>query len=266
MRILISNDDGIFANGIRALSEELSKNHEVYIVAPDGERSAAGHSLTLHMPLRIEKLDQPLYNSKESYVTNGTPGDCIKIASGVIFKDKKIEPDLIISGINHGPNLGMDVLYSGTVSCALEGAMLGIPAIATSLAGLRWEYEDFDFASKFVASFVDNKLKTFDFPPKSILNINIPPVEREKVSGIAITELGGRIFTDDYEMRIDPRGKNYYWMAGKLLKEPVDANTDISAIRQNKISITPMTYSMTHYALMDEMDDMICKTGSCNWF
>ena len=160
MNILISNDDGLMANGIRALTEALSCEHDVYVIAPDRERSAAGHSLTLHTPLRVEELD-PKFGAKRNWVTTGTPGDCVKIGLSAILEPHEM-PDLVISGINHGPNLGADILYSGTVSCALEGAMLGFPAIATSLAGLHYEVENFAFAANFMAKFV-NKIKDINF-------------------------------------------------------------------------------------------------------
>ncbi len=265
MKILLSNDDGIASNGIRALSEALSENHEVYIVAPDRERSAAGHSLTLHTPLRVEKLDEPVYKSTATWVTTGTPGDCVKIAINAVLS-KEQQPDLVISGINHGPNLGADILYSGTVSCAMEGAMLGVPSIAMSLASMHCEYEDFKFAAKFIASFVDKKLKDFEFPHKCILNVNVPSVDEDDIAGIAITKLGKKMFTDNYEKRVDPRGKVYYWMAGELINEPTNSNTDIAAVRDNKISITPVTYEMTHFALMNDLEDILCKDQACNWF
>ena len=144
MNILISNDDGIAANGIRALTEELSKYHDVYVVAPDRERSAAGHSLTLHTPLRVEELEETRSGAKRTWVTNGTPGDCVKLGINAILAPEE-QPDFVISGINHGPNLGSDILYSGTVSCAMEGAMLGVPSIAVSLASMHSEYEDFKY-------------------------------------------------------------------------------------------------------------------------
>lgn len=265
MKILISNDDGIAANGIRALTEALAEKHDVYVVAPDRERSAAGHSLTLHTPLRVDKLDDNTYKAKSAWVTTGTPGDCVKIAINAILKRDEM-PDLIISGINHGPNLGTDILYSGTVSCAMEGAMLGFPSIAVSLASMQWDYENFKFASKFIVNLLDKKLNVKDFPPRTILNINIPSVDEDDIAGIAVTEMGGKVFTNDYEKRIDPRGKVYYWMAGELTTESADANTDISAIRNNKISITPVTYDMTHFAMMDELEELLCVDGGCNWF
>ena len=146
MKILISNDDGIAANGIRALAEALSVENDVYMIAPDRERSAAGHSLTMHTPLRVEELE-PKFGLKRTWVTSGTPGDCIKIGLSVILSPEE-KPDLIISGINHGPNLGVDILYSGTVSCALEGAMRGYPSIAVSLASMKSDYEDFKPAAE----------------------------------------------------------------------------------------------------------------------
>lgn len=263
MKILISNDDGILSNGIRALIEALSPCHDVYVVAPDRERSAAGHSLTLHTPLRVEEIDAK-YGAKKCWMTTGTPGDCIKLAINAILTENE-KPDIVISGINHGPNLGADILYSGTVSCAMEGAIMGYPSIATSLASLRNEYEDFKFASEFIALLL-NRLDKYKIPPKTILNINIPGLEKEDIAGIAITELGNRIFTDNYEKRIDPRGKVYYWMAGELVTEQENANSDISAIRNNKISITPVTYEMTRKNIIQELKQSLCQEKICEWF
>lgn len=262
MKILISNDDGIAANGIRALAEALSVENDVYMVAPDRERSAAGHSLTMHTPLRVEELE-PKFGLKRTWVTSGTPGDCIKIGLSVILAPEE-KPDIIISGINHGPNLGLDILYSGTVSCALEGAMRGYPSIAVSLASMKADYEDFKTAAAFVADFVP-ALKSIDFPKKSILNINVPNVGREDISGIAITKLGDRMFTDNYDKRVDPRGKVYYWLAGELVKCGLDDSTDINAIRSNKISITPVTFEMTHKSIMADLEKAFCKDGECQW-
>jgi len=263
MKILISNDDGIAANGIRCLSETLSVSHDVYVIAPDRERSAAGHSLTLHTPIRVEEVDA--YNGvKRAWVTTGTPGDCVKIGINAILSEDE-QPDLVISGINHGPNLGADILYSGTVSCAMEGAMLGVPSIAMSLASLKYELEDFRFSAKFVNALIP-KLSKFNFPKKSILNINVPALDEDDISGIAITELGRKMFTDSYEKRVDPRGKVYYWMAGELITEPVDAKTDIAAVRNNKISITPVTYEMTNEETMTDLSNVLCSNDICNWF
>ncbi len=263
MKILISNDDGIVANGIKVLSETLAEEHEVYVVAPDRERSAAGHSLTLHTPLRVEELEAK-NGIKRCWVTTGTPGDCVKIGLSAIL-EKNEKPDLVISGINHGPNLGADILYSGTVSCAMEGAMLGYPSIAVSLASMRADIEDFKFAAKFIASLLP-KLKEFDFPKKTILNVNVPALDPEDISGVAITELGKKMFTDNYEKRVDPRGKIYYWMAGELTNEPEDAITDIAAVRNNKISISPVTYEMTRKDSMKELNGILCSGDACEWY
>ena len=263
MKILISNDDGILSNGIRALIEALSPCHDVYVVAPDRERSAAGHSLTLHTPLRVEEVD-PKYGAKRCWMTTGTPGDCVKLAVNAILSKEEL-PDLVISGINHGPNLGADILYSGTVSCAMEGAMMGYPSIATSLASMRNEYEDFHFAANFIAELI-NRLEQYKIPPKTILNVNIPGLEKEDIAGIAITNLGSRMFTDEYEKRTDPRGKVYYWMAGELIKDSADSSTDISAVRNNKISITPVTYEMTRCNIIQDLEKTLCQENLCNWF
>ncbi len=263
MKILISNDDGIAANGIRALTETLSKEHEVYVVAPDRERSAAGHSLTLHTPLRVEELEETKTGAKRTWVTTGTPGDCVKIAINAILSPEEI-PDLVISGINHGPNLGSDILYSGTVSCAMEGAMMGIPSIAVSLASMQSDYEDFIYPAQFVNALL-HKLKDFQFPPKSILNVNIPALDEDDIAGVAITELGKKMFTDNYEKRVDPRGKVYYWMAGELISESTNAKTDIAAVRNNKISITPVTYEMTKESVMSDLDKVLRTDDTRKW-
>ena len=263
MNILVSNDDGIAANGIRALTEALSTEHNVYVIAPDRERSAAGHSLTLHTPLRVEELDAR-NGATRTWVTTGTPGDCVKIAINAILS-KEEQPDFVISGINHGPNLGADILYSGTVSCAMEGAMLGVPSIAVSLASMNADYDDFKLSAQFTLSLL-NKIKEFKFPKKSILNVNVPLLDVDDIAGVAITELGRKMFTDAYEKRVDPRGKTYYWMAGELINEPVDAPTDIAAVKNNKISITPVTYEMTKTETIEDLDNILCKTGSCDWF
>jgi len=262
MKILISNDDGIAANGIRVLTKILSEEHDVYVIAPDRERSAAGHSLTLHTPLRVEELES-ISGAKRTWVTTGTPGDCVKIGISAILSEEE-KPDIVISGINHGPNLGSDILYSGTVSCAMEGAMMGYPSIAVSLASMKCEYEDFQFGGQFVKSLL-NRLSKFSFPTKTILNVNLPSIDNEDIAGIAITELGSRMFTDNYEKRIDPRGKTYYWMAGELLSEPEGAKTDIAAVRNNKISITPVTYEMTRTSVIDDLNKIICDKNYCDW-
>ena len=263
MKILISNDDGIAAEGIKALMQNLALEHDVYVVAPDRERSAAGHSLTLHSPIRVEELE-PQYGVKKAWVTNGTPGDCVKIAICALLKQEEL-PDIVISGINHGPNLGTDILYSGTVSCALEAAMLDYPAMAVSLSSMSPDPIYFDASAKFVCRFLP-KLKNIKFPKKCILNINTPALEEEDVAGVQITQLGTKMFTDDYDKRIDPRGKVYYWMAGELTSRHEEDGTDIAAVRANCVSITPITFEMTHKEVMEKLEQEFCQGGVCTWY
>lgn len=257
MRILISNDDGIQAKGIRALVERLSLEHEVYVIAPDRERSAAGHSLTLHQPLRVDEVPMGFEVAK-AWATSGTPSDCIKIGISEILVKK---PDLVISGINHGPNLGADVLYSGTVSAAMEGAVLGYPSIAVSLTNGHLDSADFVYAANFITKFVP-KIADMNFPQKTILNINIPVTNGGNATGVEITRLGTRMYTDTYEKRLDPRGKVYYWLAGEIVETGEEEGTDVMAIRQNRISITPVTFEMTHRSIIPELEQAFCN-GSC---
>ena len=261
MRILVSNDDGIYAAGIRALVESLVTEQEVYVIAPDRERSAAGHSLTLHTPLRAEEVDMDLKVARAWAIT-GTPGDCIKIGVNAILDFK---PDLIISGINHGPNLGADVLYSGTVSAAMEGAVLNFPSIAISLASNgKVANMDFKYSAEFIRKFI-RRIPEIKFPKKTILNINVPAIDGNFITGIEMTKLGTRMYTDTYEKRIDPRGKVYYWLAGEMVTTDEEAGTDITAIRNNKISITPVTFEMTNKNIIKELEKVFCEE-SCNWF
>ena len=262
MKILISNDDGVMAEGIKALVTELSKEHDVYVVAPDRERSAAGHSLTLHTPIRVEELESK-FGAKRIWITSGTPGDCVKIGINAILSEDE-KPDLIISGINHGPNLGTDILYSGTVSCAMEGAMMGYPSIAVSLASMTCEPELFKNVAIFIAKFI-HKIKEFPFPQKSILNINVPGLMPEDLAGVAITRLGGKMFTDEYDKRVDPRGKVYYWMAGELIRHCDNDDSDINALRWNKVSVTPITFEMTLDSVIPNLQKALCNEDICDW-
>jgi 5'-nucleotidase len=263
MKILMANDDGMFAVGISVLAKALSnEGHEVYIVAPDQERSAAGHSLTLHTPLRVNEI-KPLYGAKRCWTTNGTPGDCVKIAINAILEENEL-PDIVITGINHGPNLGSDIIYSGTVSSAVEGAVMGYPSIAVSLCGEEYKDENFYYSAEFIVKFL-KKLKDINFPKRTILNINIPGCPEDKISGVVVTSLGAKTYTNEYEKRIDPRGKAYYWMAGELVKEGKNDRTDINAIRWNKVSITPITYDMTNRGVISSMEKAFCPNGKCDW-
>ncbi|MBI2995934.1 MAG: 5'/3'-nucleotidase SurE [Candidatus Melainabacteria bacterium] len=250
MQILISNDDGIHSSGIKALAEGLVQSNEVYVVAPDRERSATGHSLTLHRPLRLDE-ESHLVGVKAAYSTDGTPSDCVKIAIGAILKDP---PGVVLSGINHGPNMGSDVLYSGTVSAAMEGAIYNIPSIAISLA--EHKPQDFTPSVKFIVELL-KKIKEIKFPERTLLNVNIPPLPLSEIAGIEITELGVRPYNDYFVKRVDPRGRTYYWLAGEAIEENELPGTDVFAVKNNQISITPVTIHMTNKKMLPELKDWI---------
>lgn len=234
-RILLTNDDGFFASGITALEKVLDTKYEVFIVAPDRERSAVSHSLTLHNPLRIRKI------SDKKYITDGTPTDCILLALHNIILN--IPPDLIISGINNGANMGEDVLYSGTVAAAIEGMNSGIPSIAVSLTSR--EKGSFEQAAKIVDFLLQNDLKSIIFPD-TILNINIPPLSIKEIKGVKLTSLGHRKYSDFILERKDPHGESYYFIGGDPPKWFGNDKSDYSAIKQGYVSITPLKVDMTY--------------------
>ena len=246
--ILVTNDDGIHSRGIHALAKALEPLGEVWIIAPDRERSAVGHSFTMNHPIRAKRIKPRVV------ITDGTPTDCVMF--GVLgYLDKK--PDMILSGINQGPNLGDDVTYSGTVAAALEGVMLGVPSVAFSLStGKRpsngeEEIQHFDSAARF-ARLLTERLFAGALPPKTFLNVTVPNVPLEDVRGVAVTRLGKRIYQDRVIRRIDPQGKDYYWIGGEEPSWEREEGTDFQAIEENKISITPISFDLTnHQALAD---------------
>ena len=206
MKILISNDDGIRATGIKFLREELSKKNEVITIAPNQERSSCGHGITLGHPVRIEKLSDDIYSC------TGYPADCILIGLGNICKDDK--PDLVVSGINHGANLGQDRYYSGTIAAAREAAFRGIPSIAVSLVTQNLkDLEHFETASEFISTLVDQNIQDL-IPRNSLLNVNVPNLPLEEIKGVRYTSLGFQNYSEEVIERIDGRGKTYYWVGG----------------------------------------------------
>ncbi len=235
-RILISNDDGIFSEGIRALVEALDSLGEVWVVAPDRERSGSGHSLTLQHPLRVDKMQE------RWYAVDGTPTDCIYLAINGIFKGER--PSIIVSGINKGANLGEDITYSGTVCAAMEGTILGTPSMAVSLVAS--SVYQFDTAAR-VSRMLAEILLERGLPEDTFLNINVPPVAWDELEGIVITRQGKRIYANTVEEKVDPRGKSYYWIGGKERGWHELENSDLYAVANNSVSITPLHLDLTAY-------------------
>jgi 5'-nucleotidase len=258
MKLLVSNDDGIYALGVRILANRLAEaGHEVTVVCPDRERSATGHGLTMFDPIRAEQVESVFDPSIPAWACSGTPSDCIKLALGALLDDF---PDFVISGINQGSNLGTDILYSGTVSAAMEGVIEGIPSLALSLAS--FTVQTFEPAAQFATELLATLAAT---PLKEVmlLNINVPALPRSEIPGVAITRQGIRRYYDLFHKRLDPRGKTYYWLAGEVLEDIEDANdldlsrqflTDVEAIRKNLITITPLKYNLTYAAGLEMLD------------
>ncbi|WP_008319094.1 5'/3'-nucleotidase SurE [Leptolyngbya sp. PCC 6406] len=263
MELLISNDDGIFAPGIRVLADTLAAaGHGVTVVCPDRERSATGHGLTLHKPIRAEAVQGLFAPGIQAWACSGTPADCVKLALGALLDDL---PDMVLSGINQGANLGTDVLYSGTVSAAMEGVIEGLTAIAFSLTSFK--ARNFQPAAAFAQALLET-LTTSPLPLPMLLNVNIPAVESGAIKGTVIARQGIRRYVDLFEKRIDPRGKTYYWLAGEVLEDVVDIPegyealaqelqrlpdfatlkgipTDVQAIRDHFVTVTPLQYNLT---------------------
>lgn len=280
MNLLVSNDDGIFALGIRTLANTLAAaGHQVTVVCPDRERSATGHGLTLHKPIRAEAVDSLFHPSVTAWACSGTPSDCVKLALGALLE---APPDLLLSGINHGANLGTDVLYSGTVSAAMEGVIEGIPGIALSLTS--FSSQEFQPAADFATTLVEQIAKQ-PLPQVMLLSVNVPAVPREEIAGVMVTRQGIRRYFDWFEKRVDPRGKTYYWLAGEVLEEvdPPEEQampglklseadlqwfrqtlTDVQAIRQNYITVTPLQYNLTCSAGLSHLQNWEFNFSNCH--
>ncbi len=238
MQILLSNDDGIQSEGLTALASILRPIAETYIVAPDRPQSSMSHALTLHRPLRVQEL------APRRLSVDGTPVDCVKLAlTGLL----PVRPELVISGINQGPNLGDDIIYSGTVSAAIEGALLGIPAIAVSLVAFR----NFDFraAAEFTATLVQHIVEG-GIAPKTLLNVNVPSAPKHDLKGWRFTRMGKRHYRENIVERIDPRGGKYYWIGGDDLGFSDEDGTDCKAVQEGYISVTPLQVDLTDYQLL----------------
>jgi 5'-nucleotidase len=249
MKLLISNDDGIAALGIRTLANTLAEaGHEVTVVCPDRERSATGHGLTLHQPIRATSVEDMFHPTVQAWACSGTPSDCVKLARWALLD---CLPDIVLSGINHGANLGTDILYSGTVSAAMEGVIEGIPSIALSLTS--FTSQEFQPAANFAKRLLA-QLSQQPLPEVLLLNVNVPAVPESEIAGVVWTQLGVRRYIDVFEKRVDPRGKPYYWLAGEVLEEVVEpstaalAPTDVQANREQSITVTPLHFNLTSFS------------------
>lgn len=242
MKILLSNDDGIFAKGIEALASTLiEKGHDVYVVAPDENSSGTGHGLTLDKPLRYRKYN--LNGKFFGYSVNGKPADCVKLARWEIYRD--IEFDFMISGINRGANLGVDLFYSGTFGAASEATLLGIRAISLSLSEPFENGKNYLTAAVFTADFIE-KIKNISFPKYRLLNINVPNVKSEEIKGYKFTFQGDRNYKENFDKRFDPKGHEYFWITGEnAIESSSSYDSDYSVLKDKYISITPTKLDLT---------------------
>lgn len=252
MKIFLTNDDGIYSEGIQILKRQLDNIAEVIVIAPDRERSTIGHAMTLRKPLSIKEIK--VNGDFWGFSIDGTPADCIIVGLLEIMKDNK--PDLIVSGINRGPNLGDDIIYSGTVSAAMEGALRNVPSLAISIAA----YEDFKFesAALFTKNLISNLVKN-DLPKNLILNINVPNINYDEIKGIEITRHGKRVYQDEVKKINDPQGITHYWLGGDLPEGKIEPDTDFEAIYNHKVSITPLSLDLTNYNIMPKVKDWAKK-------
>ena len=243
INILLTNDDGINAPGLAALHREISGIGNVNVVAPMSEKSAVGHAITLSDPIRVSRVKKN--GDFFGFGVHGTPSDCVKIAVKALLDNK---PNLIISGINQGPNTGINVIYSGTVSAATEGSIFGIPSIAVSLAS--FTSKDFSTASaaakKIALAVLENGM-----PAGVLLNLNVPAVEHGAIKGVKVTRQGLTRFEETFIRRVDPRNRTYYWMAGEKIQIVEDEDVDDRAVENGWVSLTPIHYDLTSYKSLD---------------
>ena len=240
LKILISNDDGILARGLEILEQACRKVGDVTVVAPDREQSASSHSLTMTRPLR------PVKRADGRYQVDGTPTDCVLLALETILDHR---PDIVFSGINHGSNMGEDVLYSGTVAAAMEGLSVGIPGVAMSFAGVKLELIETQF--DWIAKLTSDICRVDDFPRETLLNINLPPIPGSEVKGIRVTKLGRRVYSDSLTRMNDPWGRDMFWIGAGKSSWSGDEDSDFRAVEEGYISVTPLHLDLTQYDQLD---------------
>lgn len=245
MRFLCTNDDGILAHGLRCLVAAAERIGDVTVVAPDREQSATSHSLTLHHPVR------PIQRGERRWQVDGTPTDCVMLACEALMPER---PDFVLSGINHGQNMGEDVLYSGTVAAAMEGISIGIPSIAISFAGgdLRADVSMLDEQIEVVSSLIQHLTTLPAFPPFTLLNVNLPPLKGSEIKGVRLTRLGRRVYSDSIKRMTDPWGRPIYWIGGGSIEWSGPVNSDFRAIEEGFISVSPLHLDVTHHAMLEQ--------------
>ncbi len=248
MRILLTNDDGVHADGLFALKNALAEVGDITVVAPERQQSATGHAITLHKPLRLSPTT--LRDGSAAFMSNGTPSDCATLG---LLEVMGGGCDLVVSGINHGPNLGWDVHYSGTVSAAFEAAIIGHPALAVSVAS--WDPDIHWASAAGCAARLARWLTTSPLPPFTVLNINAPNLPQSEIKGVQVTTQGRRQYVDRVEKRADPLGRPYYWLGGSLAEEAAgaEAGSDVRAVADGYVSITPIHLDLTAHALMPSL-------------
>ena len=245
IEILACNDDGIDAPGLYALVQELRKLGTVTVVAPDKQQSAVGHAITMHYPLRVKEFKK---NGKFfGYAVQGTPADCVKLAVRALLKRT---PDLVVSGVNHGANTAISIIYSGTVSAATEGTILGIPSIAISLT--TYGPADFRYAAK-IARWLGEKVVAKGLPAGTLLNVNVPAHPEREIKGVLVTRQGKSIWNDTFDHRRDPNNREYYWLTGGLDEVDTELEFDQAAVRAKYVSVTPIQYDLTDDAMLSTL-------------
>lgn len=244
MRLLCTNDDGILAHGLECLTQAASRLGEVTVVAPDREQSATSHSLTLHHPVR------PVLRGERRYQVDGTPTDCVMLAVEALMESR---PDWVLSGVNHGQNMGEDVLYSGTVAAAMEGMSLGIPSVAISFAGgdLRADPQLLNDQIDVLHDLLSHIMALPDFPKDTLLNVNLPPLRSSEIKGMRLTTLGRRVYSDSLMRMKDPWGREIYWIGGGSVAWSGREDSDFRAVREGYISVTPLHLDLTHYEMLE---------------
>ena len=243
MFILCTNDDGYLAPGLGVLAKAARALGDVHVVAPDREQSATSHALTMHFPLRARRVRDGVHH------VDGTPTDCVALAVGALLDQR---PDLVLSGVNHGPNMGEDVLYSGTVAGAMEATILGIPAVAVSFAGR--ELDHMEAYGPLLETLLPQLVREGEWPRETLLNVNLPPIPPAQVKGVRVTRLARRVYVDSLTRARDPNGREYFWIGGGEVEWSAPEGTDFHAVAAGYVSVTPLHLDLTNHALLADVE------------